>query len=271
MGTLNELIHNLPGTTFSNSKEKSNYDSANKATFTLREFEELLLVYITKIYHQRFHKGINTTPIAKYIEGIFGSSDRPGTGFPTKIFDERKVRLDFMPYFERTVQEYGVKIDHIDYYHDVLRKWVHATEGKSGKSKVKQKFIFKRDPRDISVLYFWDPEIKDYFPIPYRNIAHPSISIWEFRKALKDVKDAGKASVDEDSIFKAYNRINEIKEDALRKKSFAKKSKKANSQVTQKRSLIHNAYTNTPNQETKEDEQDIEIKPFEDLDYGSSI
>jgi len=270
MGTLNELIHNLPGTTFSNSKERGDYESASKATFTLKEFEEILLIYITQIYHQRFHNGINTTPLAKYMEGIFGSADRPGTGYPTKIFDERKVKLDFMPYFKRTVQEYGVKIDHISYYHDVLRKWIHSTDSKSGKYKVKTKFIFKRDPRDISIVYFWDTELKDYFPIPYRNIAHPSISIWEFRKALKDVIALGKENVNEDSIFKAYNRINEIKEEALRKKSAAKKSKNV-----QKPSVVdtnvHKTYSNPPEEVADDDEIDLEIKPFDDLDDATLI
>lgn len=272
MGTLKELVHNLPGTTFSNTQEKSNYDSAAKATFSLREFEEILLIYITEIYHKRFHTGINNTPIAKYSEGIFGSKDKPGIGYPTRVLDERKVRLDFMPFFKRTIQEYGVKIDHIDYYHDVLRKWIHAVDAKSGKHKIKKEFIFKRDPRDISIIYFWDPELKDYFEIPYRIISRPSISIWEFRKALRAVKEAGRQNVDEESIFKAYERIQEIKREANRKKLSAQKSKKIEKPKSETKKSIHSNYKSSASVSEVEDiDSYSDIKPFEDLDNGTSI
>lgn len=38
-----------------------------------------------------------------------------------KVLDEEKLRLDFLPAIERTVQEYGVLMDHIYYYDDILR------------------------------------------------------------------------------------------------------------------------------------------------------
>ncbi|MBS1682151.1 MAG: DDE-type integrase/transposase/recombinase [Bacteroidetes bacterium] len=269
MGTQNEITHNLPGTTFSNSKQRGSYDSVGKAALSLKEFEEIFLTYITEIYHKRFHKGINNTPLAKYMEGIFGTPENPGTGFPTKILDERKTRLDFMPYFLRTIQEYGVKIDHIDYYHDVLRKWIHSTEKKSGKYKVKTNFIFKRDPRDISKIYFWDPELKDYFPIPYRNIGRPSISIWEFRKALKGAKTLGRENVDEESIFRAYERITEIKETAVRKKMVAKKAKL--SPELREFSRKSNYIPDIGKKMVVEPIVLEDIKPFEDLDHGTSL
>jgi putative transposase len=273
MGTQNEIVHNLPDTTFSNKDQKGNYDSTGKAALSLKEFEAIFLTYITEIYHKRFHSGINNTPLGKYKEGILGNEQRPGTGFPMKVLDERKTKLDFMPYFTRTIQEYGVKIDHIDYYHDVLRKWIHATERKSGKYKIKKHFIFRRDPRDISQIYFWDPELKDYFPIPYRNIGRPSISIWEFRKAHNSIKELGKGNVDEEAIFKAYERITEIKEGAIRKKLAARKARITPElrDLSRKKNYLQEA--NTITQITSEENEIVlaNIKPFEDIDYGVSL
>ncbi|MDA1060554.1 MAG: Mu transposase C-terminal domain-containing protein, partial [bacterium] len=88
-----------------------------------------------------------------------------------------KLNLDLMPYMERTIQEYGVLIDNIYYYADILRLWIHARD--PNKPKQKRKFIFVRDPRDISVVYFLDPDLQKYYPVPYRNISHPPMSIWE--------------------------------------------------------------------------------------------
>ena len=88
---------------------------------------------------------IGMPPLAKYREGVFGTAQRPGVGLPARITDEQRLRLDFTPYVERTIQDYGVVIDEIHYYHDVLRRWIGA---KDGSSKRKRKFLFRRDPRD---------------------------------------------------------------------------------------------------------------------------
>ncbi len=77
---------------------------------------------------------------------------------------------------ERTVQPYGNSIDGIHYYSDVLRRFVGAT--KDGR---RRSFVFRRDPRDISTVSFWDPDLQQYSTIPYRNTVYPPISIWELR------------------------------------------------------------------------------------------
>jgi putative transposase len=165
LGTLLGELHTLPGTTFSSSSERGDYPSEEKAVVTLRELEKWLLTYITEVYHKRPHRSLGMAPLERYKQGIFGTAAESGSGLPFRYMNEEKVRLDFMPFEERTVQEYGVLIDHIYYYSDVLRRWIKTTD----KYKRRQKLLFKRDPRDVSVVYFYDPELKEYFPIPYRT------------------------------------------------------------------------------------------------------
>ena len=83
-------------------------------------------------------------------------------------------------------------------------------------SKLKQKFIFKRDPRDISVIYFYDPEAKQYFTISYRDTSRPAISIWELRQATKKLEDAGYNQVNEALIFEAYEQMRQEQEKAIK-------------------------------------------------------
>ncbi|MEP5071303.1 MAG: Mu transposase C-terminal domain-containing protein, partial [Crocinitomicaceae bacterium] len=215
LGTFSKEIHDLPGTTFSNISERDGYKSEDKASLTINDLEKWLLIFITQVYHKRIHSSIHISPIQKYEEGIVGNQETLGTGLQPRILNERRVRLDFMPYFERTVQEYGVLIDHIFYYDDVLRKHIHSKESSRSNSS-KKKFIFKRDPRDISTIYFFDPELNDYFEIPYRNTSHPPMSIWEYNHVIKKLTDR-KQPVDEDSIFRAYDDMEEIEESAIRK------------------------------------------------------
>ena len=58
LGTILREIHNLPGTTFSNPRERGEYDSEAKAAMTLAELEKWLATYIVEVYHQRMHPDV---------------------------------------------------------------------------------------------------------------------------------------------------------------------------------------------------------------------
>lgn len=213
LGTFAKDIHDLPGTTFDTIKKRKNYNSKDKASLTLNEFEKWLTLYITKVYHLKKHSSIGMSPLQKYKEGVFGNEENIGVGLPAISKNERKLKLDFMPYVERTIQEYGVVIDHVFYYEDVLKKYVHSMSEK--KSKEKRKFLFRRDPRDISKVYFFDPELKDYFDIPYRNTSLPPISIWEFKDVVRTL-NRKKIMLNEDIIFDTYKELDEIADRSMR-------------------------------------------------------
>jgi putative transposase len=211
----------LPGTTFSNVQDKMDYDSEGHACLTLSELELWFTIFIVYCYHHRAHKGINDIPPIKlYHQFVHGSSTRPGVGLPAAIEDEESFRLDFTPYVERTVQRDGVVIDHIKYYAPVLRRWVDAPDP-IDRSKAR-KFIFARDPRDISAVYFLDPEVGTYSRISYFNSTRPAISLWELRATTKRLKDDPSSSVDEEMIFKGIRKMREIEEIAVEKTRLAK-------------------------------------------------
>lgn len=205
-------IHTLQGTTFSNTRSKFDYDSSGRAILTLKEFEYWFTIYIAKIYHNDFHTGVKTTPIALFQEGILGVDGKPGIGLPERFIDEEKLRLDFLPFVERTVQEYGVLIDHIYYNDDILRSRIH--ENDPGNPRSARKFIFRRDPSDISVIYFWEPDSKGYKEIPYAHRGRPPASLWEVRAAIRERIARGKAAVDENMIFEGIDEMREIERKA---------------------------------------------------------
>lgn len=262
LGTFSKEIHNLPGTTFSNVSERENYDSKAKAALTINEFEKWLVTYIVNVYHKKVHSTINMPPIEMFRRGIFGDSKYNGVGVPPKLFDERRVRLDFMPFVERTIQEYGIVIDHIEYYDEVMRKYIHARDDKTKYSK-KRKFIFKRDPRDISTIYFLDPELNEYFDIPYRDTSKPPISIWEYNEVINKLQKDN-LPINENSIFEAYKAMEEIELKAIRETKKLKKhsrlSDRRNENIHKSMKQKDNSISDLPKVE------DINILPFEDLD-----
>lgn len=268
MGTVMEQIHTLPGTTFSNIKERGDYDSDSKAVMTLNELERWLVNYIVNIYHETPHSSLGMTPNQKYSIGILGDEQTLGTGLPEIIEDEEKLRMCLMPFEERAIKRDGVVIDKVRYYHDVLRRWVNETEGKRGK----RKFIFRRDPRDISTIYFYDPELKNYFPIPYRMISLPPISVWDLRKAQAHLEGKGIKNYDEFKIFQAHEVLKKIEVEAAGKtkavrrqtaaKEFRKKKMAESSKVSKKDGAQHDFGNKTKLKESLLDDLFKDIKPF---------
>ena len=184
LGTFAKRIHELPGAAVKPSK-RCEYDSEAEAAMTLRELEEYITVYITSIYHQEFHNGIGSSPIARWNLAILGDDKHPGTGLFPRPLDEDRLYINFMPIEERTIQNYGVAINNVRYYSDVLRPYIRESRGGS------RRFTFRRDPRDISRIYFWDPDLQQHFEVPYRNLTHPAISVWETQSYPEEPRGTG--------------------------------------------------------------------------------
>lgn len=214
LGTFLQEIHQLAGTTFSSVADRGNYDSMGKSALTLREFEVWLANFITGVYHQRPHSGIEgQCPLKRYEEGVLGTPDRPGRGLPPRIRDERRLLLDFLPGVERNIQEYGVQIDNVTYFADELRPHVIVVDPEHPTRK--RRFLFKRDPRDISVVYFLDPNTHEYCSIPYRDTSYPPISMWELREAHRRVREHHKGQINEGLIFQAIQTMRGIEAAAV--------------------------------------------------------
>lgn len=263
LGTLLKEIHTLPGATFSNPKERGEYDSDKEAAMTLSELERWLTTYVVEVYHQRFHSTLKMSPIKKYEEGIFGTKDRPGTGLPSRVLEEDRLRLDFMPYVERTIQTYGVVVDEIHYYHDVLRRFINSASPDNARHK--RQFIFKRDPRDISQIYFFDPELKQYFAIPYRDTSHPPISIWELKEVRRQLEKEGRENVDENLIFDAYARMRQQEEKSIRETKRVRRARQRRSDHGQ----VIKIATSSNDQQRPATQLSIsaaEIEPFDDME-----
>ncbi len=205
LGTLLKEIHDLPGTTFSSIKEKGEYDSEKHATMTKSEFEEWLVTLICKVYHQRLHSSLGLTPLKQWEIGVFGNADVQGVGVPPRPANRLTVLLDFLPAFRRTVQTFGVTIDGMSYYAESLRPWIN-TEDPDDRGK-KREFVFRRDPRDISAVWFFDPTLKQYFKVPFADQSLPAMSVWEYQQAKEKLRREGAKSVNEHQILQAITEL----------------------------------------------------------------
>lgn len=221
VGTAVREMHKLPGTTFSNTRERKGYDSESEASLTLKELERHLVDFFVNVYHQRVHSELGMSPLRKWELGITGDANTPGIGIMPMPENPLRLTLDFMPYEERTVQQYGIQLDNITYYDPVLDPYINALE--DGDRNRKRKFIVRRDPRDISRIYFFDPADNRYTELPYRNIGYPAMSLYELKEVRRKLSEEGRRDIDEGLIFEALDRMRERIADAVQKSKSARR------------------------------------------------
>jgi putative transposase len=221
IGTLAGEIHELAGTTFSNVQERGDYDSDKHSSFTLDALRLWVAKYLIEIYHERLHSTLKTTPLARFKQGMQEGYLKGHA--PRMPADFRKLELDFLPGAKRAVQRYGIQLDSIRYWHDILRAWANAPALKNKTRK--QLFWIKRDPRDIKFVYFFDPVLQSYHRIPCRDASLPSISLTEYKLAAARVRQRGFAQVNETRISTAIAELSQIESEQIQKTRSVRRAK----------------------------------------------
>ncbi|MFN8337187.1 MAG: helix-turn-helix domain-containing protein [Cyclobacteriaceae bacterium] len=240
--TLQKAVHDLPGTTWSNVKEKGTYDSAKHAAFTLEEFEAWFVEWVVNTYHESLHSSIKTSPIKAWEKEIIKS------GFQ-KFPNEAQVRIDFLPLVYRTVQDYGVQKDSITYFAPVLKKFINRIDKASGKAKLKKQFEFRWDPRNLRTIYFLNPDTDKYEEIEIADARHRliSVNIWEWKAAKKHLVEQGVKQIDEEKIFRSIVKREQMVEKAVSEtKKVRKAHQKAKKQTTEKKSSVTQKKSENP-------------------------
>ena len=259
MGTMANEIRKLPGATFSNTTQRREYDSQAESALTLKEFERYLVDFIVNVYHQRLHSELGMSPKRKWELGILGDGTTPGIGIFAKPEDTMRVRLDFMPYFLRSVQPYGIQIDNISYYDGALIPYINMVDPEDGSAK--QSFLVRRDPRDISKVYFKDPKDGRYITVPYRNVNLPAMSAWELREVQERLKAEGKSAIDETALFESLARMRAQVDDSLQK------TKAARRQATRRPAAASTAVSAKPASAAADEETSTRTRtPIHDID-----
>lgn len=118
--------------------------------------------------------------------------------------DSQAFLLDFLPYETRAIRRDGVRLFNIQYQDGGL---AHLLGRPDTRLRVKY------DPRNLSSVYVELPD-GDHVRVPYADLRREPITLWEHRTAVRRLKDEGRRSVDEASIFTAIREQRAILEEA---------------------------------------------------------
>jgi putative transposase len=200
IGTMMTLVHELPGTTFSNTVERGTYDSDGKAVLTVAELQRWLTLAVAG-YHGQVHDTLGRTPAGVWADKLAES------GPPATVTSETAFLVDFLPVIRRSLSRTGFVIDHVQYYCDALKPWI-AERDRLGK------FVLRRDPRDVSRIWALAPDGEVYLEVGYRTLSRPSISVWEQQAAVARLRELGRAEVDENALFAMVEQMRQIADTA---------------------------------------------------------
>lgn len=258
IGTLMRRVHKLPGTTFSNTAQRGNYDSEGRACLTLEELERWLTVAICKDYHRSGHRGIDgATPLARVEEGV-AAMGRVGGDIPVPR-DMRSYLIDFLPVLRRTLQRDGFTVDHIRYFSNALKPWIVSRD-----ARTEGPLILRRDPRDLSRIYVLDPFDGSWLEVPYRTLSRPAITLWEHRAARRRAQERNAATVDEDAIFAAFEEMQEIERTAAKLSKSARRRRSRPESEPQSPSTAEQRRADATN--ASRAEHDGPPQPFSDIE-----
>jgi putative transposase len=166
----------------------------------MRELQRWLALAVTS-YHGQVHGTTGQTPAARWSGGV------AATGAPVTVTNEAAFLVDFLPVIRRTLTRTGFVIDHVHYFCDGLKPWIARRDRLD-------RFVIRRDPRDISRVWVLDPDGQFYLEVPYRTLTHPPISMWEHKAAVARLRAAGQAQVDEDALFVMVEQMRAITDTA---------------------------------------------------------
>jgi putative transposase len=200
IGTMMQAVHELPGTTFSNPAQRGSYDAERRAALTVRELERWLALAVAG-YHGQVHGTVGQTPAGRWADAIAAS------GTPATVTNAAAFLVDFLPVIRRTLTRTGFVIDHVHYFSDALKPWIAQREHLD-------RFVIRRDPRDISRVWVLDPDGSSYVEVAYRTMSHPPVSVWEQRAAVDRLRKDGRAEVDEDALFRMVDQMRQITDTA---------------------------------------------------------
>lgn len=141
------FAHQIPGTSLARLADRGDYNPEKCAFLTMAEFKHLFEKWLLDVYAQTIHRGIGTTPWAKWHEG----QARRTPELPDSLADlQRRIGL----VRERRLRQDGITLDGIRYagpeLEPTIRKWGPG---------IKVRVVV--DAQDLGTIQVWPPESQD--------------------------------------------------------------------------------------------------------------
>ena len=208
IGTTIGALHLLPGTTFSNIRQRGDYPSEARAALTLSELDTWLAYEILGKYHNRVHSALKRPPAAVWAELAPAARLR----MPS---DRMAFLVHLLPSQWHRVRRDGVHLFGIHYWSDALTQFIGREDGK---------LQVRYDPRDLSRVYVRLPGEDRYVEANYADTRRSPVTLWELRRSTARLSDQGRREANEDLIFNSIDAQRAIEDAAVARTKSARKA-----------------------------------------------
>ena len=201
--TLNySFASQLPGASFARWHLRGDYDPQKHAVLTLGEFTHIFEKWALDIYAQTKHRGINTTPWAKWHEGLRSYELK----LPMSVQDLQK-RIGQVK--TRSLRPEGILIKGIHYISDKLGQILRA-HGKG----VKVRVMF--DPQDLGEIQVWAPDSEEPITVEAFSQAYARGLTEQQNQIIQEhLREQGNLAVNEERLIKARYDLSKTIENLL--------------------------------------------------------
>jgi putative transposase len=203
LGTINcSFVHQLPGTSFSRFYQRGDYDPQKAALLTFAEFKQVFEKWVVDIYAQDLHRGIGTTPMARWQEGM--SRYQPVLPNDLQTFQCHIGKVD-----TRTLRHDGIVLNWLYYRSDELAP-IMRRYGEGVKVRV------VHDPEDLGEIYVWGPD--DAEPITVKAVEYDyakGLTATQNQFIRLRLNEQGEAAVDKVALRKAKQDLAQAVEDLM--------------------------------------------------------
>jgi putative transposase len=142
-GTLEDVIHTIPGTAFSKFYKREFYQSEKFAILTLPQLNCLIAKWIVDVYHQQKHSKLECPPIDMWLDGVV--VHKPPRKLPDSLLQPLMGLV-----VNRSLRKGGIKYLGLRWDSKAFSLLRHRLPAKGADVQV------RIDPRDLKTAYVWD-------------------------------------------------------------------------------------------------------------------
>jgi putative transposase len=177
------FAHQLPGASFARFHQRGDYDPQEQALITFAELKQILEKYVVDVYAETVHRGIGTTPRARWAEGLRAYT-------PELPASPAALQLRIGQHARRRLRRTGIELNGLYYSGDVLQ-----TILKRYGEGVEVRVVF--DPDDLGEVQVWGPD--DNEPVSLRAVDFSyadGLSVRQNELVRKTVRERGENAAD---------------------------------------------------------------------------
>ncbi len=192
-----KFAHGLPGTSFARWFHREDYDSQAQAVIPFDVLRSILFRWIVDVYAQSIHRGIATTPYAKWIEGVQSFT-------PSLPISPERLDIALGRTVERTLNHAGVELHNLRYNAEELLK-IRRQVGSTTRVEVRYY------TGDLSYIHVIDPITKEAIPIPALDVEYTTnLTLQQHRMICKHVRNVANETVNSAALTKAKAEIRQV-------------------------------------------------------------